>query len=143
MSYVRVWVHFVFTTKNREPYFTKEIRDRLIAHIMANAKAKSIYLEAIGGWSEHLHILISLGREQNIAKVVMLLKGESAHWLNQQAFFHGKFYWQDDYFALSVSESLVSKVKAYIHNQEEHHRAKPYSDEFDRLTEITKGRPEN
>jgi len=136
MSYVRIWVHLVFTTKNREPYFSKEIRDRLISHIISNAKVKDIYLEAIGGWSEHLHLLISLGREQTIAKVAMLLKGESAHWLNQQKVFRGKFYWQDDYFALSVSEYLVEKVKTYISNQEEHHRARPFSDEFDRLKEI-------
>ena len=66
MSYVRIWVHLVFTTKNREPYLSKEIRDRLIEHIISNANAKDIYLDAIGGWSEHLHLLISLGREQTI-----------------------------------------------------------------------------
>jgi putative transposase len=133
MSFVRIWVHLVFTTKNREAYFTKDIRDRLKSHIISNAKAKDIYLDAIGGWSEHLHLLISLAREQSIAKVAMLLKGESAHWLNEQNILRGKFYWQDDYFALSVSESLVSKVKAYIQNQEEHHRARPFSDELEQL----------
>jgi len=112
----------------------------LISHISKNARAKDIYLKAIGGWSEHLHLLISLGREQTIAKVAMLLKGESAYWLNQQNFFRGKFIWQDDYFALSVSESLVDKVEAYILNQEEHHRARPFSDEYKRLKEISDGR---
>jgi putative transposase len=140
MSYVRIWVHLVFTTKNRESYFSKEIRDKVISHIISNAKAKNIYLEAIGGWSEHLHVLISLGREQSISKVAMLLKGESANWINQQNMFRGKFYWQDDYFALSVSESLVDKVKAYIVNQEDHHRAKPFAEEYERLKEISNRR---
>ena len=140
MSYVRIWVHLVFTTRNREACFTNDIRKQLISHIVANAKSKNIFLEAIGGWSEHSHILISLGREQTIAKVAMLLKGESSHWLNDQNFFRGKFLWQDDYFALSVSESMVKKVKAYIHNQEEHHVAVPYSDEFDRFKEIIEGK---
>lgn len=140
MSYVRIWVHLVFTTRNPEAYFTTDIRKQLIAHIIANAKSKSIFLEAIGGWSEHLHILISLGREQTIAKVAMLLKGESSHWLNEQNFFRGKFLWQDDYFALSVSESMVKKVKKYIHNQEAHHMAVPYSDEFEEFEKVAKGR---
>jgi putative transposase len=136
MSYVRIWVHLVFTTKNREPYFTKEIRDRLIDHIRTNARIKDIVVEAIGGWSEHLHLLVSLGREQSIAKIAMLIKGESAHWLNQQQFFRGKFYWQDDYFALSVSESMVEKVRTYINGQEEHHKARPFTSELEKLTEL-------
>jgi putative transposase len=139
MSYVRIWVHLVFSTKNREPNLSKEIRDRLMAHIIANARAKDIVLESIGGWSEHLHILISLGREQTIARVAMLLKGESAHWLNQQNLLRGKFYWQDDYFAVSVSESRVAHLKEYIANQEEHHRAKSFAEEYDWLKKTRKG----
>jgi putative transposase len=139
MSYVRIWVHLVFSTKNREPNLSKEIRDRLISHIVSNAKTKDIFLESIGGWSEHLHLLISLGREQNIAKVAMLLKGESAHWLNQQQLLRGKFYWQDDYFAVSVSESRVAALKEYIANQEEHHRAKSFVEEYDWLKTTRKG----
>ena len=69
----------------------------------------------------------------------MLLKGESSHWLNQQKFFRGKFLWQDDYFALSVSESMVDKVKAYIQDQEEHHKAVPFADEYDRFRKIADG----
>lgn len=90
-----------------------------------------------GGWSEHLHLLISLGSEQNIARVMMLIKGESAHWLNKQNIIRGKFYWQDDYFAISVSESQVAKVRAYIEGQEGHHRAVPFSRELETLRKIT------
>ncbi|MGE3465315.1 MAG: IS200/IS605 family transposase [Pyrinomonadaceae bacterium] len=139
MSYVRIWVHMVFSTKNREADLSKEIRDRLIPHIISNARAKDVVLESIGGWFEHLHLLISLGREQTIAKVAMLLKGESAHWLNQQKLLRGKFYWQDDYFAVSVSESRVAQLKEYIANQEEHHRAKSFAEEYDWLKKTRKG----
>lgn len=62
---------------------------------------------------------------------MMLIKGESAHWLNQQSFFKGKFIWQDDYFAVSVSESRLEEVRRYIQNQEGHHRAVPFSRELD------------
>jgi putative transposase len=137
MSFVRIWVHAVFTTRSREPYFTSEIRGKLFEHIRSNCREKDIYLDSIGGWSDHLHILISLGREQNIAKVMMLLKGESAHWLNKQGFFKGKFFWQDDYFAISVSESQVEKVRSYISGQEEHHRATPFDKELETLKRIT------
>lgn len=111
-------------------------RGKLIEHIRANCLEKGIYLDRLGGWSDHLHLLISLGREQDIAKVLMLIKGESAHWLNQQKLVRGKFYWQDDYFAISVSESQVDRVRKYIEGQEEHHRAKPLDKELQILKKI-------
>lgn len=98
---------------------------------------KGIFLDSIGGWSDHLHLLISLGREQNIARVMMLIKGESAHWLNSQKIMRGKFFWQDDYFAISVSDSQVEKVRAYIANQEEHHKAVPFNRELETLKRLT------
>lgn len=140
MSYVRIWVHVVFSTLNHEPWLSKEIRAKLFHHIRENCRAKDIYLDRIGGWSEHVHLLISLGREQNIAKVLMLIKGESAHWLNQQGFIRGKFRWQDDYFAISVSESLVRKVRSYIDGQEDHHRAVPFNRELETLGQIIDGK---
>src|SRR5690242_17460357 len=107
MSFVRIWVHVVFSTQNREPVLDKKIRTALIKHIRSNCKEKDIFLKAINGWSDHLHLLISLGREQSIAKVMMLIKGESAHWLNEQGWVRGHFRWQDDYYAISASESQV------------------------------------
>lgn len=137
MSYVRIWVHAVFSTRDRHPYFTSEIRKSLFEHIKNNCRCKDIFLDSIGGWSEHIHVLISLGREQNIAKVMMLIKGESAHWLNEQSLFRGKFYWQDDYYAISVSESQIDEVRSYIGRQEEHHRAVSFDKELDTLRRIT------
>jgi len=137
MSFVKIWVHLVFSTKNREPYLATDIRHRLIEHIEANAKQKGIYIDEINGWSEHLHLLISLGKEQNIAKVAMLIKGESAHWLNQQQVLRGKFYWQDDYYAVSVSPSKYNEVKDYIQRQEQHHSSKPFLNELKSLGKIT------
>ena len=137
MSYVRIWVHVVFTTRNHEPNLTADIRLKLISHIRENCRAKDIFLDTIGGWTDHLHLLISLGREQNIAKVMMLVKGESAHWVNQQNILRGKFYWQDDYYAISVSESQVGRVRSYIEGQEEHHRAVPLDKESETLKKIT------
>ena len=117
MSFVKIWVHLVFSTKNREPLLTKEVRIKLHQHIIENAKEKGIFIISVNGYTDHLHCLISLGKEQTIAKVAMLIKGESAFWLNKQKIITSFFSWQDDYFAVSISESQVEKVKAYIINQ--------------------------
>jgi len=129
MSYVRIWIHLVFATKNREPLLIKDIRYNIFKHISENCQEKQILLKAINGYTDHLHCLISLGKDQNIAKIVQLIKGESSFWINQQKLTDGKFSWQDDYFAVSISESQVDAIVIYIKNQEQHHSKKSFDDE--------------
>jgi putative transposase len=131
-----MWVHLVFSTKNRAPLLTKEIRYKVQEHIIENCKEKSIYLQTINGHTDHIHCLISLGREQNIAKVAQLIKGESSFWINKHQLTAEQFMWQDDYFAISVSESSLQIVINYIKNQEIHHAKKSFDDkvkEFEKL----------
>lgn len=124
-----MWIHLVFATKDREPLLSKEIRYKVHEHIIQNCKEKSIYLQAINGYTDHLHCLISLGREQSISKVTQLIKGESSFWINKHQLTETNFMWQDDYFAVSVSESSLQKVINYIKNQEIHHAKKSFDDE--------------
>ena len=83
MSYVKIWVHLVFSTRNRTPLLTKEIRYDVYNHIIDNCKEKNIFLQAVNGYTEHLHCLVSLGKEQSIADVAKLIKGESSFWINK------------------------------------------------------------
>jgi putative transposase len=131
MSFIKIWVHIVFATKNRELLLQKDLRPKLFQHITQNCKEKEIFLKSINGYAEHIHCLVSLGKDQNIAKIVQLIKGESSFWINQNAFIKDKFTWQDDYFAVSVSESQLQTVINYIHNQEAHHAKKSFNDEVD------------
>jgi len=129
MSFVKIWVHLVFATKNREPLLKKEFRYDVHKHIIDNCSKKKIFLKAINGYTDHLHCLISLGKDQTISKVSQLIKGESSFWINQNNLTEEKFSWQDDYFAVSVSESQVEQVVNYIKNQEKHHSKKSFNEE--------------
>lgn len=140
MPFVSVNIHFVWSTKNRVPYLsTKEIREAMWKHIKQNGEEKGIYIDFVNGHQEHCHCLVSLGTEQTISKVMQLIKGESAFWFNKQNFkLHPdlagcKLEWQDEYFAVSVSESVKNKVREYIKNQEEHHKKKTFNQEYDEL----------
>jgi len=130
MGYIKIWVHLVWTTKCREPILTKEIRQDVFSHISETAEKKGIYIDFINGYLEHVHCLISLGSGQNIDKILMLLKGESSYWINKNKISRRKFEWQDEYFAVSVSESAVKQVREYIRNQEGHHRKKSFNEEY-------------
>jgi putative transposase len=104
MSYVRIWVHVVFSTKKRKPFLTTDLRQKVQLHIMEYCTKNNIFLQTINGHVDHLHCMISLGKEQNIAKICQLIKGESSHWINENKLTKTKFQWQDDYYAVSVSE---------------------------------------
>lgn len=135
MPYTKVLLHIIWSTKNRIKSIKKDIKPKLLNHILKNAKEKEIFIESINSVEDHIHILISLGREQTISKVVQLIKGESSNWVNKSFQLRDKFEWQDEYFAVSVSESAVDKVKEYIKNQEEHHRVKSFDEEYELFLE--------
>ena len=132
MSWVRIWVHLVFSTKNRRPFLkTRELRTAMSGHIKAEAAKKDIWLDSIDGYQDHMHCLISIGRSQTISKIAQLLKGESSHWINKVQLLNDHFIWQDDYWAVSVSESHILSVRNYINNQEEHHKRRTFTEEID------------
>lgn len=132
MPFVKVYIHCVWSTKNRIPYLDSiELRQKVWQHIRENAIQKGIFIDFINGYSDHCHCLISLGVDQNIQKVMQLIKGESSFWINKNGLTKEKFEWQDEYFAVSVSESVVDKVRDYIKNQEIHHTKKSFQEEYD------------
>jgi len=132
MPYINIWVHLVWTTQNREPYLTEKIRYKVFSHIKEYAAKKDIYIDHINGYSEHVHCLISLKADQNIATIMNLLKGESSYWINNKSrLTNTKFGWQDEYFAVSVSQSQVNAVRKYIRNQEQHHKKETFQKEYE------------
>ena len=136
MGYTKVWVHLVWATKKREPLLNKkDVRQKIYVHIKENAKIKNIYVDFLNGYIDHIHILISLSAEQTISGVVQLIKGESSYWINKNKLIPQKFEWQDDYFAVSVSEFGVNKVRDYIKNQEKHHQKKTFQEEYNEFME--------
>ena len=132
MPYVKVWIHFVRSTKRRIPFMkTREMRQTIFNHIRENAKEKGIYIDFINGYTDHVHCLVSLGIDQSMSKIMQLIKGESAFWINKNKICDEKLEWQDEYFAVSVSESMVNQVREYIKKQEEHHQKRTFAQEYE------------
>lgn len=131
MSFTKIWIHLVWATKKREPVLDKLARTKVFAHIRENARAKGIHVDFVNGYVDHVHVLVSLNADQTIAKIVQLIKGESAFWINKNNLTKERFGWQNDYFAVSVSESGINKVRDYIKNQEQHHSRKTLQQEYD------------
>jgi REP element-mobilizing transposase RayT len=61
MSYIKIMVHAVWGTKQRQPILEKSKREILFEHIKKNAYSKGIYIDPLSGYTDHVHCLISLG----------------------------------------------------------------------------------
>ncbi|WP_367328449.1 transposase [Lentimicrobium sp.] len=137
MPFVSVYIHFVWRTKRGIPYFsTAAKRTAVWRHIRENAEKKAIYIDFVNGYTDHCHCLISLNSDQTMSSVMQLIKGESSHWINQSGLCDYKFEWQNEYYAVSVSDSQVDKVREYIRNQEKHHNEKTFNEEVDEFAAI-------
>jgi len=131
MPYTKAYIHYIWATKNREHLISKKLKPLLLQHIKENSIKKEIFIDTLNCVSDHIHLLVSLGTDQTIAKTAMLIKGESSFWVNKQQIIKHKFEWQEEYIALSVSYSAIDKVRAYISNQEEHHKKTTFSMEYE------------
>ena len=130
-SLARVVLHIVFSTKNRVPFLRDaEVRTKLHAYMAGVAKAIECPAITINGTDDHVHVLCNFARTISIAKLVEELKTEPSKWMKTHGAQYRDFHWQGGYGSFSVSESNVEQVRAYIANQEEHHRKMSYQDEF-------------
>ena len=137
MPYIRVWIHYVWSTKNRQPILPEPFRSQLFDHIKQNALLKNIYLDRVNGYHDHVHAIVSLGSNQTIDKIAQLIKGESSFWFNNKSGFKTKrLEWQDEYFAVSVSGSMLETLRAYVDNQVIHHQHKTFEQEYKELMSL-------
>jgi putative transposase len=133
-SLVQIYVHIVFSTKNRVPYLKdKTFRSRTHAYLTGICKNLETPALIIGGVEDHVHLLCRLSKTLDISTFIRELKRNSSKWIkeeNQQLF---DFHWQNGYGAFSISPGHVEALKEYIANQEEHHHKETFQDEFRRL----------
>jgi putative transposase len=121
--------HCVFATKERETLFTSEIRERLWPYLGGIARENGMKALAIGGVGDHVHILLSLPAAMSVSKSMQLLKGNSSKWIHETFPALRTFAWQEGYGAFSIGISGIDETRAYIRDQEEHHRTRTYREE--------------
>jgi REP-associated tyrosine transposase len=126
-TYSAQFTHVVFSTKDRRDLVPAGIQSRLIAYVGGILRTLGLDSVAIGGTANHLHILMTIPPTVRLAEAVQKLKANSSRWMGEQGI---GFEWQKGYGAFSVSPSMLPTVKAYVENQEEHHRARSFEDEF-------------
>ena len=129
-----VYLHIVFSTKNRSPYLTdKGLRAAMHAYLAGTFEGLGSPARVVGGVDDHVHALCRFGRTLSIAELLKEAKRAGTGWAREQRPELSDFRWQAGYGAFSVSPGDVDEVVAYIRDQEEHHRKDSFQDEFRRL----------
>jgi putative transposase len=124
---VALYVHIIFSTKDRRSLIKPQMEEELYAYIGGINGNKSKLLAA-NGTENHTHLLVSLSKTINLSELVGDIKRDSSKWMKTKD--SGLFQWQDGYGAFSVSQSHLKDVKKYIAAQKEHHARENYEDEF-------------
>jgi putative transposase len=128
-SLSKVYIHSIFSTKNREPVLADAWRDELFRVLGGAANNLGCQSLIVGGIADHVHMLFQLGRTIAIADAVGKIKSTSSAWVNQTRGLPEPFHWQGGYAVFSVSQSNVEAVREYIRNQLEHHKTLSFQDE--------------
>lgn len=123
-------IHVVFSTKDRRHLINREMELPLHSYMAGTLLNLGSPCLAIGGTSNHVHILISFSKKLALSTAIGELKKSSSKWMKSQGPANRHFAWQEGYGAFSIGQSQVSALKRYILKQHEHHRTKSFEDEF-------------
>jgi len=129
-SYTNLIYHIVFSTKDRRPLITPELRSRLYEYIGGTIRGLGGIALAINGVDDHIHVLAKLRPDKSLSAVLRDLKANSSGWMRDVFPDSKDFSWQNGYGAFTVSASQIDRVRTYISNQEIHHAKHTFRDEF-------------
>jgi REP element-mobilizing transposase RayT len=121
--------HVIFGTKDRMPSIDEDVRGSLHAYIGGIVRESNGIAIVVNGTADHLHALIKLPPTLAISDAMRVVKTNSSKWMHEEKR-RTKFAWQSGYAAFTVSESGVRAVRAYIDQQEEHHRKRTFAEEY-------------
>jgi putative transposase len=129
-SFSSLHTHIIFSTKLRQPFLTPDLTERLYPYMGGLVRNRKSTLVRIGGFTDHVHLLVRLARDVSVSELVGAVKSNSSVWIHETFPERKSFSWQQGYAAFAVSLSSVDDVAKYIERQEEHHRVKSFQDEY-------------
>ena len=113
-SYTRHVYHIIYSTKDREPLITGDIKPELFKYMGGIFRKLNSIPFTINGMSDHVHILAALQPTEAVADIVGKVKSNSSKWVHERWPNHSRFGWQNGYGAFTVSISKEASAKQYI-----------------------------
>jgi putative transposase len=129
-TYTSLHYHIVFSTKNREPWLVRTKESRIWEYLGGIARANGMKALQVGGYDDHIHLLLAVPAVMSLSKAVQLIKGASSRWIHETDNDMTAFAWQDGYGAFTLGVSQIADTVRYIEGQREHHRSKTFQEEY-------------
>jgi putative transposase len=139
MAFWRLYYHLVWATKNRERIITPAVEARLYPYLVSKAAELDVYVYAINGWHDHIHLVVAIPPKHAVAEIVKRLKGASSHYLNYDVRLDRQVAWQRGYGARSVGERQRTIAEAYVKNQKQHHEQQTTNAWLEQIDEFDAG----
>lgn len=133
-TYLSLHYHLVFSTEKREP--TIKDMPRLRDYLAGTVLGLGGHCRAVGGMPDHVHLLVGLNATHTLSDFMREMKKASSGWMHD-VMGDRAFAWQRGYAAFTVSASAVDDVRAYILNQEEHHRERTFRQELKAFLDLS------
>ena len=129
-SFCQLYVHLIFSTKDRVRYLDAAIRPRMHAYVAETMRNLGSPFVVVGGPEDHVHVLFDLAKKCAPVDVVEAVKKDASKFAKTLGAQYQDFYWQRGYGMFSVGPTHRDEVVRYIETQEEHHRCMTFQDEF-------------
>ena len=81
--YSDVLLHVVFATKGREPFLSREFAPKMQAYLAGIVKETGGAAYIIGGYREHVHLLLSPPLDVTVPDLMHQVKGASSRWTKE------------------------------------------------------------
>jgi putative transposase len=133
IEYNNLYIHFVFTTKGREPLIPEKNRIRIEKYITGIVNNYASKLYAVYANPEHVHILVSKSPTISEEQLATVISDSTERFINENKMSAGRFEWQHSASAFSVSKAEVNKICKYILNQPKHHRKFTFAEEYEQF----------
>ncbi len=77
-SHAQVWLHIVFSTKDRQPFLQDEsFREEMFKMLAHHVKESNCISASVGGHEDHVHLMVGMSRTLTIAQLVEHVKVET------------------------------------------------------------------
>ncbi|MCG5057966.1 MAG: IS200/IS605 family transposase [Limnoraphis sp. WC205] len=117
--------HLVLVSKYRKDVFTDEMLTTIEAVMNKNLEKNGCELIEFNGEPDHIHLLFQYLPQQQLSKLVNLLKTSTSRVLSKQfeselkkVYWGKKVVWSSSYYVSSCGGVTVDRLKEYIEDQE-------------------------
>ena len=129
-TYHQIYLQTVFAVKYRKAMIDKVWKEQLFAvigNLINESNAKTII---VNGTEDHVHCFFALKPAMSVSELMKTIKAKSSKYINDNHLTSQRFEWQEGYGVFSYRQRDINSIYQYIKNQEEHHKAQSFHEEY-------------